>query len=185
MLSRFVKHEQGTAAIEFSLLFPVVIWVFMGIIEFGMMFMASSVLENAASGAARLGLTGTIKEGQTREEMIVETVEEKISSMMKPEKLVFTSKVYENFAQIGTEEPFTDSNGNGEHDGGESYTDINGNGAWDGDLGVAGAGGAGDIVVYTANYQWSFITPLVGHLIGDEDGVIPLMATIVVRNEPF
>ena len=52
-------------------------------------------------------------------------------------------------------------------------------------MGAAGLGGAGDIVLYTLRYDWSLLTGLLDPLMGDDNGVMQLAASIVVRNEPF
>ena len=66
--------------------------------------------------------------------------------------------VYSSFDQIGQPEPFTDGNGNGAHDAGEAFNDVNGNGEWDDDMGAAGLGGPGDIVLYDIEYETGAVT---------------------------
>jgi hypothetical protein len=90
--------------------------------------------------------------------------------------------VYENFGDVGQPEPFTDENANEAYDAGEPFNDINGNGTWDEDMGAAGLGGPGDVVVYRMSYDWSIIIPLFRPFFGD---AITLQANIAVRNEPF
>ena len=90
--------------------------------------------------------------------------------------------VYENFADVGQPEPFTDENGNGVWDNDEPFTDVNGNGTWDPDMGAAGLGGPGDVVIYRMSYDWSIMIPLFRPFFGDE---ITLQSNIAVRNEPF
>ena len=78
-----------------------------------------------------------------------------------------TTLVYENFGDVGQPEPFTDENGNGAYDAGEAFTDVNGNGGWDEDMGAAGLGGPGDVVVYQMSYDWSIIIPMFRPFFGD------------------
>jgi hypothetical protein len=98
------------------------------------------------------------------------------------DELHMTTLVYENFGDVGQPEPFTDDNSNDSWDAGEDYTDVNGNGAWDEDMGAAGLGGPGDVVVYQMSYDWSIIIPMFRPFFGD---TITLEANIAVRNEPF
>ncbi len=49
----------------------------------------------------------------------------------------------------------------------------------------------GDIVVYTVNYNWKILTPIIGQLAGQAripstagGYMIPMTASIVVKNEP-
>jgi hypothetical protein len=89
--------------------------------------------------------------------------------------------VYEQFADIGEEEPYSDENGSGTYDEGEPYSDVNGNGQWDDDMAVAGLGSSGDIVLYRVRYAAPSPTG-----VHDWAGkTINISATVAVRNEPF
>lgn len=65
---------------------------------------------------------------------------------------------------------------------GEPYTDVTGNGTWDDDMGAAGLGGPGEIVVYRMTYDWPIMIPMFEPFFGDH---VMLQANIAVRNEPF
>jgi hypothetical protein len=119
-----------------------------------------------------------------------------------------TTQTFNSFSAVANGEPFTDTNGDGIWQGpnsgvpgvpaaGESFSDTNCNGVRDGPgaasggTGAAGdAGAQGSIVVYTVNYNWRIITPLVGKFLGKPDPnnagkyIIPMSAQMVVKNEP-
>jgi hypothetical protein len=111
-----------------------------------------------------------------------------------------TTAVYSSFSAVKDGEPFTDLNSNGTYDGpgspgvpaaGEPYSDMNCNGSRDGaGASGAGVGAAGNIVVYTVNYNWKILTPIIGQWLGKPDPqnagryMIPMGASIVVKNEP-
>jgi hypothetical protein len=111
-----------------------------------------------------------------------------------------STAVYSSFSAVKDGEPFTDLNSNGVYDGpgspgvpaaGEPYSDMNCNGSRDGaGASGAGVGGAGNIVVYTVNYNWKILTPIIGQWLGKPDPqnagryMIPMGASIVVKNEP-
>jgi hypothetical protein len=111
-----------------------------------------------------------------------------------------TTAVYSSFSAVKDGEPFTDLNSNGVYDGpgspgvpaaGEPYSDMNCNGSRDGaGASGVGVGGAGNIVVYTVNYNWKILTPIIGQWLGKPDPqnagryMIPMGASIVVKNEP-
>ena len=65
---------------------------------------------------------------------------------------------------------------------GVNFQDINGNGVWDQDMGIAGLGNPGDVVVYTVSYPWQIMTPVVQGIIGN---TFNISARTVVRNEPY
>ena len=74
--------------------------------------------------------------------------------------------VYDSFEDIGKPEPLTDDNGNGTWDDGEAFIDVNGNGQWDADMGEAGLGGGGAVVVYRLTYPWGVVTPMLQQVLG-------------------
>lgn len=182
---RLLKCRKGATLVEFAFLVPVYFLILFAIVEFSLVLFTSSMLEGAVREASRFGITGSDGNGGvSREEYITQIIEKNTITLIEPEKMVIETQVYNQFDQIGQAEPYADDNGNGGYDTGESFTDINGNGAWDEDMGLAGLGGPGDVVVYTINYPWSIMTPMMGKLIGD-NGVLRLSSSIAVRNEPY
>lgn len=171
-------------AVEFAFIAPVLLILLFAIIEFSLVMLTNNLMESATSISSRLGKTGFAQSGQSREETILQSVRTRVGSLIDPAYLNVTTKVYSTFSQIGVPEPWTDKNGNGIPETGE-YDDINGNGTYDTDIGRAGYGGAGDIVVYTVTYPWSIQTPLIRELIGDKEGNIMLSTKAVVKNEPY
>jgi len=182
---RQITDENGATALEFALVAPVFFLLLFGIIEFSLIMFTKSVMEGATSMTSRLGKTGYSADGISRQQTLINLLAEKSRGIMDPEKIEVTTLIYESFNSIGDAEPFTDSNGNGQWDAGETFNDVNGNGQWDDDMGRAGLGNAGDIVVYKVHYPWPLKTPGVNALIGDSKGSIPLDVSVVVRNEPY
>ena len=175
---------RGATALEFALIAPVFFMLFMGTIELALVLFVENVIESSVTNSARLGKTGYTAEGVSREDMIYAMIRDRASFIVDTEQVQIDALSYGQISQIGVEEPYTDSNGNGSHDTGESYTDTNGNGQWDDDMGAAGLGGAGDIVVYTVSYPWHLITPIVSRVLGT-NGIYTVQSNIVVRNEPY
>lgn len=183
---RLLHNKDGSTLVEFALIAPVFFLLIFGALEFSIIMFTKSAMEGATNLTARLGKTGYTEEGATREEMLVALLVERSSGVLDPEKIDVETLVYESFDQIDAPEPITnDINGNGRYDAGDTFQDINGNGQWDDDLGSAGLGGPGDIVVYTINYPWHIKTPVMSHLIGNDEGNFPISASVVVRNEPY
>jgi len=184
LLARFTRAEEGVTAIEFAMVAPVLIILLMGIIEFSLMMTAYNVMESATTVSARLGATGFTTSGISRQQTILNSINERAGTFVNVDNITITSKYYSQYNQIGDPEPFTDTNGNGVRNSGEPFTDVNGNGQYDSDMGLAGLGNAGDIVVYTATYPWRIVTPLMGTLIGT-NGVYNITTHAVTKNEPF
>lgn len=178
---RMRDDRTGAGAIEFAIAFPVLMLLIMGIIEFSLALFAQSLLEGAVSEASRFGLTGGTVGTQTREESIRDIVEERTMGFLDMEQLDIETLVYPTFDSIGEAEPYTDENANDAYDSGEPFEDINGNGTWDADMGLSGAGGPDDIVLYRLSYPWRAITGFMAERLGEMN----LQASVAIRNEPF
>ncbi len=184
-LKRLRNDNEGTSLLEFGFVAPILILAVLGIMELGMILFVTSMLEGSVRTAARFGITGYAPSSVSREAQIREILEDNTAGLIDMDQVSFTQFVYENFSDIGQPEPYVDDNpANGSYDSGESYQDVNGNGEWDSDMGVAGVGGPGAVVIYRVNYDWPLLTPYLADILG-ENGKIPLSASIVVRNEPF
>lgn len=184
-LRQLLRNDEGITALEFAMIVPVFCLLMFGTMEFSLIWYASNTLESATSNSARLGKTGYVGEGTTREDQIRNMVADRSHGLMDPNDLNITYVAYQEFDQIGQPEPFQDTNDNGFWDEGEPYDDINANGNWDEDMGVAGLGNANDIVVYTVTYPWPLSTPIISHIIGGESGIFNLQSRVIVKNEPY
>jgi len=179
------SNIRGTAALEFSLLAPVMFLLLIGVIELSMIMFATATMESATVNTARMGKTGYVAPNTTRQQEILNSVEVRTAGLLDPAKIAVTTKVYANLNQIGQPEPCINPPvAPCPGVPGVNFTDINGNGVWDADMGAAGLGNAGDIVVYTVSYPWALMTPVLKNFIG-QNGIITLEARSVVKNEPY
>lgn len=178
-----LRDESGIAALEFAMITPVLLLMLMGIIEFSMIMFTTAVMESATNITSRLGKTGYVAEGSTREQQILDSVAHRTAGLLDPEKITIDSKIYSDFSKIGQPEPCLDPTSSPcPGTSGVNFVDINGNGMWDADMGKAGLGEAGDVVVYTVSYPWPIMTPFIGSIIGNP---FTLTVRTVVRNEPY
>ncbi len=177
-------NDQGVTALEFGLGLPLFTFLMMGILEFGMVLFVGTLVEGGLRQASRYGLTGEEQDGTSRMELITQIVSDNTLGFVDLDVADLKVKIYPSFSDIGKGEAFVDGNANGTYDEGETFTDGNGNGQHDSDVGSDGAGGSGDVVVYSIDYEWNFFTPLASHIVG-EGGIFPLRASIAVRNEPW
>ena len=177
--------RSGLTAIEFAFAAPAVLMTVAGIFELALVMFVSTLSEGALREASRFSITGFIPPGMTREERILEILGEHTIGLVDMGAANIQYKVYPSFNDIGKPEPFTDTApANGSYDAGEAFQDINGNGQWDSDMGAAGLGGPGDIVLYTVEFDWELLTPLVSPFMGS-GGKLTLKSSVVVKNEPF
>lgn len=184
IFSKTCKAEQGTAVLEFAFAAPVVIFAVIGLIGLATMMFVSSLVEGGLREASRFGITGFEPAGVGRETRIRRIVEANTMGLVDMSTATITQQVYPDFADISRPEPFEDqSTFNGSYDAGEPFQDVNGKGQWDADMGVAGAGGPGDVVLHTLEADWPALTPLF-HQLYLAAGPTRMRASVAVRNEP-
>ncbi len=181
---RFARRTDGSTLMEFAFAAPVLVTLVIASMEFGTIMLTSTLMEASLREAARFGITGQQVQNSTRLEEIIRIIDERTLGLVDMTQANVDILVYPSFSDIGRGEDYVDGNANGVYDVGETFTDENANGAWDADIGAAGSGESGDIVVYRLRYDWQVMTPLATHFIGT-DGSIGLNASIVVRNEPW
>ena len=182
-IQNIVKDNEGSVATEFAITLPIFLTMIFGIFEVGYYFFLATSIENAVLSASRFGVTGgTLNESVSREDQVREIVLDQTFGSLKEENLEIDTRVFEQFSDIGEDpEPYIDENDSGSYDVGEEFTDVNGNGVYDDNLGEAGLGSAGDIVLYKIIYKGASLTGL-GEIF--QDGYT-IQATVAVRNEPF
>lgn len=180
----FPGDKRGSTLMEFALIAPVIVTSIVAAMEFGIIMLTNTLMESSLREAARYGITGQQPQGKTRQERLIEIIDERTMGLVDMQQAKVHILVYPSFSDIGRGEDFVDGNANGTYDVGETFMDENGNGVWDEDVGAAGSGESGDIVVYRLQYDWPIMTPLASRFIGN-DGHLPLAASITVRNEPW
>jgi hypothetical protein len=176
-----LRNEKGATTLEFGFIAVPLITLTMGIIEFAVILFINSSLESGVIQASRYAITGQTTPGVSREEKVLEILNQHGYGLVTIQPTDVTTLVYPNFASIGQPEPYADTNANGSYDQGEPFTDTNGNGVWDSDMGVVGLGGPGDIVVYKVDYQWGLLSDLLKPVVGD----LTFTSGVAVRNEPY
>lgn len=182
---RFLGCRDGSSFVEFALVAPAVLLGIAGVIDFMMVLFVTSLLEGGLQDASRLGRTGYQPTGVSRETAIRNSVADATIGLIDMNEVQITYKVYPGFENVGESEPYDDiAPANGAYDAGEPFNDINGNGVWDADMGVAGLGEPGDVVLYKVSYEWPALTPLVAPFFGP-DGKASIGASVAVRNEPW
>ena len=135
--------EAGQAMVEFAFIAPVLLGLLCGVFEFSGILFAQTLLDGGARQASRFGITGSSTDEISREDMILQIIEDNAYGIIDTDAIDMETLVYENFADVGQAEPFTDENGNETFDEGEAFDDINGNGGWDAGHGPCRFGGAG------------------------------------------
>jgi Flp pilus assembly protein TadG len=167
-LRRFVGHQDGATAIEFSLVALPFIAMMFAIIETALVFFAGQSLEAAVSNVSRLILTGQAQSQGMSANAFKTKVCAQLTVMFDCAGGVYVDvKTYTNFASTDMNSPV--SNGNFDTSA-MAYT----------------PGGPGDIVVLKLYYQWPIYVSIWNAGISNLNGSKRLLvATAAFRNEPY
>lgn len=165
LLRKWLRKEDGTTAIEFSMLLVPYLMISLGIIELSLMFTAASLLEGATHSASRLIRTGQLQqvssdpEADFRAALCDFTV-----ALVDCNDMVIEVTTMDSYGDY-TAATF-DADGNmvpQAFDAGESNAKV----------------------LVRVAYRYSMMTPLVGPLLNGPDGGTLFMSTVVMQSEPY
>ena len=165
---RFIKQQDGAAAVEFALVATPFLALTFAIIESAMVFFAGQSLESATAAAARLILTGQAQTGGYSASDFKTQVCNRVASLFDCSGGVYVDvKTYTDFSSVNTASPVS-------------------NGKLDTSNMTFTPGGPGCIVKVAIYYQWPIYVSLLGNNLANLDGNKKLLvATSVFRNEPY
>lgn len=166
LLRKFVRQDDGAAAVEFAMvLLPFLTFLFL-IIETAIVFFAQQVLETAVSDSARLIMTGQAQTAKFTQDSFKTAVCERVKGLFDcAGKMYVDVQTYTSFSGISSTVPL-DANGK--------------------PLTIYQPGQPSDIVVVRLMYQWPIAAPLVRMYLADASvSTRLLVATAAFRNEPF
>lgn len=159
---------------------PILLVVLVGIFDVAMNLYATSVLQGSMQKAGR---DFSLEDARSRQSGIEAYITRQVRTIAPNAAVTFERKAYFDFADVGQPEVFDDLNHDGECNSDEPFEDSNGNGQWDADRGESGFGGARDAISFTATATYSRLFPMDG-LLGLPDQVT-ISASTVLRNQPF
>jgi Flp pilus assembly protein TadG len=165
---RFVRGEEGIAAVEFGIVAAPFLALMFAIMETAIVFFASQTLETAVADSARLIMTGQAQNQNFTQAQFKTAVCAKILGLFDCQNgIQIDVKTYSSFSSANTGKPL-DSNKN-------LLTNF-----------TYTPGNPGDIVVVRLMYQWPIYVSLLGFNLADMAGGKRLIiATAAFRNEPF
>ncbi len=178
------RNSDGIAITEFGFVAPIFLLLLMGIFDQGFAMYIQAALQGATQeGARQASLENTL--WSDIEANVNRKVRNVVPSSDPSTEISFTldPTYYQNYSDISMPEDFDDKNFNGSYDPNECFVDRNANGTWDNDVGLAGRGGAQDVVSITASITYRRIFPF-WKMIGQPQDQT-LTATTFLRNQPF
>lgn len=179
--SALPRAEDGNTVLEFAMIMPAFFMLLFGTANLGQMLYGKVLLNGAIETAARASSTenGISATSIAASDAIVKKI---VGPVLPGATYDVVRYNYDDFADVGRMEKFTDGNNNGTCDHGETYIDENGDGAWD-NVRQNGQGGASDVVIYkvTAVYTPLFKIPLMPA----QWQQFTLNSQTVKKNQPF
>ena len=167
-VGNWLKKEDGSTAIEFSMLFMPFIYILLGTMEISLMFASNSVLDGATSSAARLIRTGQVQQSSGNpSDMFRSKLCDQASVLIDCSKLQFEVVQIDTFADFGNYAPSYDEEGNLESQG-------------------FNPGGVNSVNLVRVSYNYPLVTPLIGDFLSNAPGrTRRMISTIVLETEPY
>jgi Flp pilus assembly protein TadG len=167
-LRRFLRHQDGTSAVEFGLVALPFIALLFAIIETAIVFFAGQALEAAAADTSRLILTGQAQSQNLTASTFKTQVCNRLTALFDCNGGIYVDvKNYTNFSSANTTSPVVNGT-------------LNTSGM------TFSPGGPSSIVVMRLYYQWPIYVSLLNAGISDLNGNKKLLvATAAFRNEPY
>jgi Flp pilus assembly protein TadG len=172
-LRRFCRNRRGSAAVEFALVAPVFFALLFAIIETGIMYFASQILETVTQQSARQVLTGTAQGASYADWAHFRdgVVCGQIPGVLTCSNIFVSVKSYPScgaFSSVVISNP------------------IDAQGNFDPSVAGYSPGGPGDTVVVQLFYQWPlFVTGLGYNIANLSNSHRLLVATAAFCNEPY
>ncbi len=167
--AEWATERRGAAAVEFALIAAPFFFIIFGLLEICLIFIMSTVLENAVSDSAREIRTGQAQEAGFSIVEYQNSICDKLFGLMGCDSnLHIDVKRLDSFSAANLTSPL-DSDGNFD----DSDFDFQ-------------PGGANDIVAVRVYYEWGLVTPVLSAPLANmSNGKHLLQAATVFRNEPF
>lgn len=167
-LQKFSHSQDGATAVEFALVAPLLIFIFMAIIEVSLMFFVSVNMDGAAIEAARRIRTGQTQVSANPETDFTSALCAKLDSIINCGLIRYDARTMTSYSAISLTTEY-------DPDTGEPITyGFN-------------AGGSGDIIVIRVMYAWTINTPAIAAFFETFPGTNNRMlsSTVVFKNEPY
>ena len=166
----FLSSIQGAVAIEFAMVATPLIALLLVSLQTGIIFLADQSLQTATQNSARQLMTGSAQLAGGTQAQFQSSVCNNVPSFFDCSKLMVDVQSSTSYTAVNTSSPIITYDGSGAVTNTWSYS----------------PGNAGDIVIVRVMYNWPvFGGPLAVGLANQPNGAALLVATVVLKNEPF
>ena len=168
-LSCFVRARRGAMAVEFALVAPIFIATLVAVLQTSVFVFAQQALQNAATEAGRLFMTGQAQNSGMTQQQLINAVCPTISALFDCNKVIVIVQNYADFAAANTSEPQLYN----------SQGQLNTNWAYD-------PGTPGEVMVVQLVYQWPVVSAPLGFTLANlPNGAAEMMGVSAFRVEPY
>jgi Flp pilus assembly protein TadG len=169
-ISRFAGARRGTSAVEFALIAAPFLATLIAILEVTIFLFAQQVLQNAATEAGRLFMTGQAQNGGTTQSQFQSQICPSISVLFSCGSLMVNVQSYTSFSGVNAAEPTLTFNSQGQVSNTWSYT----------------PGTPGQVMVVQLIYQWPIVSGPLGYVLSNlGNGHTEMMGVSAFRVEPY
>jgi len=173
---RIVSSEDGTAAIEFSLVAAPFLALLVALFQTALVFLAGRELDAAVLAASRSIMTGRAQNSNMTQAQFANWLCQNTYALFNCSNFMINVQNYGSFSSVSTADPISSFNSQG------AALNSSGNAiSW-----TYSPGGPGDVVVVQVMYEWPIVLgPLGFNLSNLSNGNRLLMSTAVFKNEPY
>lgn len=169
IFARFRAARDGATAVEFALIAPAFLAVIFAILQTTIFLFAQATLQNAATTAGRMFMTGTAQTGGLTQTQFAADVCPMVSALFTCANLQINVASYSSFSSASTAAPAL-YNASGQLQTAGTY----------------GPGSQGEIMVIQLVYPWPIIgIPLGSVLPNSGHGTAEIMGVTAFRVEPY
>ncbi|MES1989437.1 MAG: TadE/TadG family type IV pilus assembly protein [Pseudomonadota bacterium] len=165
---RFVRDAKGSVAVEFALTAIPFFTLLFAIMEAGIIFFATSTLDQSVNDTGRLIRTGQAQTASTTKEQMIQKICDNVVLLSScTTKLKIDVRVFTNFSSVSFASVMDSS-------GAVKDTSL-----------IFNMGAAGDIILVRAFYVWSIMSPFSTGLDNNTSGTRLIQSSVAFRNEPY
>ena len=169
-LAGFCRARRGATVVEFALIAPVFLATLIAILQTTLFRFAQQTLQNAATQAGRLFMTGQAQNSGTTQTQFASTICPMVQPLFNCNALMVNVQNYSNFSGANASAPTLTFNAQGQVSNSWSYS----------------PGTPGQVMVVQLIYQWPLVGGPLGYALANlGNGNTEMMGVTSFRVEPY
>jgi len=169
-VARFGAARNGATAVEFALVAPAFLAMVIAILETTLFLFAQATLQNAATQAGRLFMTGQAQNASTTQAQFATDVCPMVQALFNCNDLMINVQAYSDFSSASASAPTLTYNAQGQVTNTWTYV----------------PGTPGQVMVVQLIYQWPIVSGPFGNVLNSlGNGTTEMMGVTAFRVEPY